>query len=146
MGAALSTHRLTLFTTVCCATAGLVLFVSLLGFYLLGPSFETAVFPVFREVMVTRLDGPAPKFIASGVKNRQCGFVEYSALSLIDGSWHQATITRDKKIPTITSPAGHQIFGVFSVVPLGEKVIIEARHECHNLWQTVTRLGEVENK
>lgn len=139
------THRFFTLSLIAAVTSVTAMIVSAVLFYTYGPRIETTLFPVYQQSIVTKIAGDSlsAQLILSGYKTRPCAFVELDALYFADGDWHVAIISKDKDVPMITTPTGHQVFGVIRVTPAGEKVRIEVRHQCHNQWQTVSPVGEV---
>lgn len=114
----------------------------LFAFFLIGPTLEGKFFPVvngFEDVIIadhkTHIE---VSFHAT--KERNCMFEELSALVKVNGVYTNARIDWMNDVGSSTRPEGHQLFGPWSVTPVGTDLIITAQHRCHPLWETATTL------
>ena len=116
---------------------------------ILGPIIETKYFPVIKETNFVKVDAVKPEGVSLhvfGEKTRACRFLEVNALVKDKESkmYQKAEVSFSTEYGNATRPTGIQSFGVWTFVPKGTDVVLEIRHECHGMWETVTKLGEVD--
>lgn len=116
---------------------------------ILGPIIETKYFPVIEDSQFSIVDAVKPEGVSVlvlGEKKRACRFLEVNALVKDPASnlYQKAEVSFSTQNGNATRPTGMQSFGVWTFVPSGKSVVLEVRHECHGMWETVTKLGEVD--
>ncbi len=116
---------------------------------LFGPIVETKYFPVIKEANFIKVDSTVPEGVSLhvlGEKKRACRFIEVNALVKEEESkmYQKAEVSFSTRDGNPTRPTGVQSFGIWTFVPKGTDLVLEIRHECHGLWETVTKFGEID--
>lgn len=119
------------------------------AFQYVGPALESSLLPVMKDMEFVQVNRVADEveFSVSGRKVRQCRFKTISALSWNGTTWERSNVyfhTPNGKPNRSGRPMGQQSFGHWFTKPTGERIKFQAVYECHDLWESITDLGEVE--
>lgn len=104
-------------------------------------SIERQFMPVVRD-MELHQQGIEMLFDVKGDKARPCQFKELRALVKNNGIYEKADIIFLADEKTSTRGLGYQSFGLWRIIPPGDVVKIEAIHNCHPFWDSITEIGE----
>lgn len=133
-------HR---FATTIISTGLVLVMISL--FLIFGPTIESRLFPVTKDVRVELITSNKDEVLVSvyGTKVRPCKYIETHAIVLKDGVWVKGDMTfstaTENNNPT--RGLGAQHFGYWTIKPEGNPVRLEVVNKCHEFWDTVTSFG-----
>lgn len=118
---------------------------------ILGPIMEGQYFPVVRHMSATFVKSENGKmyFDVVGEKLRACKFIEIRAVvdkSISDPTPPVKAFVQFKETSEgpLTRPVGFQSFGMWEIVPTGDRAILQGSWSCHRLWDTNQSIGEFE--
>lgn len=124
---------------------------SLVMLFTLGPYVEGKYFPVTQNVHADfiKVEGDKMLFHAYGEKMRDCSLIDARILVYQKGNpipVKGVVWVVDDGVGPRTRALGEQDLGTWAVIPVGEKLKLEATYQCHPLWETRTELGTWEAK
>ena len=108
-------------------------------------SIERQFMPVVRDIELHQ-QGIEMLFDVKGDKVRPCKFKELRALVKNNEIYEKADIIFLADEKTSTRGLGYQSFGRWRIIPAGDVVKIEAVHNCHPFWDSITEIGEFKIK
>ena len=112
----------------------------------IGPRFEGRLFPVIGQVEITDVEESKCEDCVSisgrFEKLRECTFIDLLVVYQVPNRGHVGVPVRFTNGPIVRGEGAHH-FGPWeidlSVRQFEENTIIEAFHQCHPFWVTVTR-------
>lgn len=117
-----------------------------------GPELEARLFPVWTDMQAHVMSRSDDRMVIDwwGMRQRPtCLHVSTAFLVKRDATtWVLADISAagdkgDGPLRGTTRPPGWQQLRQLDVIPAGSAVVIQMRHQCHSLWQTVTHVPEI---
>lgn len=131
----LKPHQRLIFLTFQSIIISLVVVILLFVGLTVAPAVEGKLFPVVRDMTITKLDGDY--YHVEGNKVRPCKYLGMEGLMRTPTAIKKAEFTFFDS-PNAERPVGRQSFGVWKIEPEGELVALFVRHQCHSFWTTTT--------
>lgn len=108
-------------------------------------SLERRFMPVIQD-MELHPQGDEMTFTVKGEKTRPCKFKELRVLVKNNGLYEKGNVIFLADRAPVTRGLGYQSFGTWKIIPTGNMVKIEAVHDCHPFWDSITEIGEFATK